>query len=99
MSALVQRGTEALRQGVAPRTSLRAELALCAVFGICGMREYSDEEGDEGEEQRRGYRRWSIEEGFRIRTVVKQKEKGREGKKSSEATNNMFYWTIRHAGV
>lgn len=47
VSALVQRGTEALRQGVAPRTGLRAELALCAVFGICGKREYSDEEREE----------------------------------------------------
>ncbi len=34
ISSLVQRGAEAFGQGVAARTSLGAELALCTVFGI-----------------------------------------------------------------
>lgn len=38
VGGLVQRGAEALGQGVAPGTGLRAELALCAVFGVWGGR-------------------------------------------------------------
>jgi len=46
-SALVQRGAEALGQGVAPRTSQGPELALGAVFGIWGRRSTAMREEEE----------------------------------------------------
>lgn len=46
LSSLLQRGPEALGQGVAPWAGVGAELALRTVLGVWGREGQSDEEGE-----------------------------------------------------